>query len=142
MKQETIVAIVFGILLGAGAGLFVLFQTNNSDEAKVIPIESDDKKVITQPVTASTSQAQLVVSSPEPGAVVNEDTVTISGKAPLNGLIVFQSQVAEEILKNEKGDFSVEMPLALGENVIQISVYSGSSTPQEQTLRIYYLKDE
>ena len=142
MKRETIIAIVFGILLGAGAGLFVLFKTNNSDEAKVIPIESDDKKVVTQAVTASTSQAQLVISSPEPGIVVNDDSVKISGKAPLNGLIIFQSPVAEEILKNEKGDFSVDMPLAIGENVIQISVYSGSSTPQEQTLRVYYLKDE
>lgn len=142
MKRETIIAIVFGILLGAGAGLFVLFQTNNSDEAKVIPIEADEKKIVTQPVTASTSQAQLVISSPVVGAVSKEDTVTISGKAPLNGLIVLQSPVAEEILKNEKGDFSVDMPLALGENVIQISVYSGSSTPQEQTLRVYYIKDE
>ncbi len=142
MKRETIIAIVFGILLGAGAGLFVLFKTNSTDEAKVIPIESDDKKVVTQPVTASTSQAQLVISSPEHGTVVKENTVTISGKAPMNGLVIFQSPVAEEIVKNEKGDFSVEMPLALGENVIQISVYSGSSTPQEQTLRVYYLKDE
>lgn len=142
MKRETIVAIVFGILLGAGAGLFVLFQTNNSEEAKVIPIEADDKRVVTQAVTASTSQAQLVISTPATGAVVHEDTVQISGKAPLNGLLVFQSQVSEKILKNEKGDFAVEMPLALGENVIQISVYAGSSTPQEQTLRVYYLNDE
>ncbi len=142
MKRETIIAIVFGILLGAGAGLFVLFKTNSSEEAKVIPIEADEKKVVTQAATASTSQAQLVISEPLAGALVKENSITIKGKAPMNGLIIFQSPIAEKILNNDKGDFSVEVPLALGENVIQISVYAGSSTPQEQILRVYYLKEE
>ena len=63
MKRETVIAIVFGILLGAGVGLVVLFQTNSSEEAKVIPIEADERQVVTQS-PAATTQAQLVITEP------------------------------------------------------------------------------
>lgn len=141
MKRETIIAIVFGILLGAGAGLVVLFQTNSSEEAKVIPIESDEKKVVSQAPAAS-SQAQLIISDPQSHTMSSEDTITITGRAPMNGLIMVQSQTTEQIFKSEKGDFTVDMPLTLGENVINVSVYAGSSTPQEQVLRVYYVPQE
>lgn len=141
MKRETIIAIVFGILLGAGAGLVVLFQTNSSEEAKVIPIESDEKKVVTQ-APAATSQAQLIISEPQSHTVSTEKSITIKGKAPMNGLVMVQSPTSEQILKNETGDFTIDMPLALGENVINVSTYAGSSTPQEQVLRVYYVPEE
>lgn len=140
MKRETIIAIVFGILLGAGAGLVVLFQTNSSEEAKVIPIETDEKKIIAQ-APAATTQAQLTIAEPQPGVIVTEDTVKIVGKAPINGLIIVQSPTTEQIFKNEKGEFAADVPLSLGENVINVSVYAGSSTPQEQVLRVYYTNE-
>ncbi|MBP9691685.1 hypothetical protein KBD81_06425 [Candidatus Woesebacteria bacterium] len=139
MKRETIIAIVFGILLGAAAGVVVLFQTKSKDAAKVIPIDSNQKKVITPMPVASTSAEQLVISKPGDRAIVSEKSITITGTAPINALIIAQSPTSEQILKNEKEQFSVTMPLALGENVINISVYAGSGTPQEQVLRIYYV---
>jgi hypothetical protein len=41
MSRETIFAIVFGILLGVGIGIFVLFQTNKGEKAKIIPVNPE-----------------------------------------------------------------------------------------------------
>lgn len=140
MKRETVIAIVFGILLGAGVGLVVLFQTNSSEEAKVIPIEADERQVVTQS-PAATTQAQLVITEPLSHTVTSREEITIQGNAPINGLILVQSPSTERIFKNEQAEFTVDVPLARGENVINISVYAGSSTPQEQVLRVYYLPE-
>jgi hypothetical protein len=37
--------------------------------------------------------------------------------------------------------FSIDVDLLVGENVIQISAYTESSTPQQQTLRVYFIEE-
>lgn len=141
MKRETIFAIVIGIVLGGGIGLFVLFKSNSGQETKVIPVSGDteDTKVVNTAV--SSSQTVLTVSTPSENVVVHEKEVQIKGKAEPNSLMVIQSPVSNQVFKNEKQDFSVNFPLALGENIVSISSYSESSTPQEITLQIYYVEE-
>ncbi|CAN5130290.1 hypothetical protein BH09PAT2_BH09PAT2_09990 [soil metagenome] len=141
MNRETIFAIVFGIILGIGVGFFVLFQTNRNDKAKVIPVAKDTpkKQVATAPVTAG--QIVLKVSAPENNTVVVKKDITIKGKAPKNSLIVLQSAGSRQIIKTEKEDFSIAYTLSPGENLINISAYSGTSSPQETTLQIYYVEE-
>lgn len=144
MNRETIIAIGFGIGLGALVGVVVLFQTNKGEETKVIPIsrENDQQKVVEEDVPANTSGTNLAVSSPANNSIVSKDSIEISGVVKKNSLLVIQSASAEKIQKNEKEEFKIEVPLSVGENVIQLSVYTDSSTPQEQTLRIYYIPTE
>jgi len=46
--------------------------------------------------------------------------------------------------KVEKEDFTVDMPLALGENVISLTLYPKNSQgrSQQKELRIYYLDEQ
>lgn len=139
MNRETIFAIVFGILLGVGVGFFVLFQTNREEKAKVIPVvqETPKKQVAKAPV--ATGQTILKINSPEGDTVVTSKEITLKGKAPKNSLIVIQSAAGRDIVKSETEDFSIPFTLAPGENIINVSAYAGSSSPQEATLEIYYV---
>ena len=78
------------------------------------------------------------------GEVFNSKTVSIKGKADNGSLIVIQSATKELVMKNEKGEFTVSFPLALGENLIKITAYLKDSKvrPQERELRIFNLDDE
>jgi len=144
MNRETIIAIGFGIGLGALVGVVVLFQTNKAEETKVIPIarESDQKKIVTDESATNSVKANLTLESPQNGAIVSKNSIEIVGSAPKSSLIVAQSPIDETIVKTEDKAFKIEMPLAVGENIIQISAYSDSSSPQEQTLRVYYIPQE
>jgi hypothetical protein len=141
MRKETIIAIVMGILLGVGIGFVVLFQSRKGDEAKVIPVSGDTEN--TKIVKTSTPQGQAIleISEPKNKVVVNTNKITIKGAADKNSLIVIQSPITNTVFKTEKIDFTSSVPLALGENTISISAYSDSSTPQEMTLQVYYIKE-
>lgn len=143
MNRETMIAVVFGILLGAGVGMVVLFQTNRAEETKVIPVsgDQDQKKVVEQEAPVAESTKQLVISEPVDRALERDTPVTIKGSVEPGSLIVIQSAADQQVFKNESAAFTAEVDLALGENVILISAYSDSSTPQEQTLRVYYLSE-
>lgn len=141
MNRETIIAIVLGILLGVGIGFFVLFQSNRGDETKVIPVNGDkeNKKVVT-PVRGE-DEVILEIQEPQDMAIVNSKEITIKGIAEKNSLIVIQSPINNKVFKTENEKFETKYPLALGENTISINAYAKSSTPQEITLKIYYVAE-
>lgn len=141
MNKETIFAIGFGILLGAVVGVVMLFQSNKSEQTKVIPVTPDaqGKQVVQKSTTNETSP--LTIAQPLQGQVVNVDEIEIKGKAQANSLIVVQSPVATQIIKSKTAEFVVPLSLALGENTISISAYGANSTPQEQTLQVYYIEE-
>lgn len=142
MSRETIFAIVFGILLGVGVGFFVLYQTNREDKAKVIPVAQEtQKKQVAAKAPVATGQTLLIVTAPENGMVFTKKDITIKGKAPKNSLIVVQSPVYRDVIKTDAEAYSLPFTLAPGENIINISAYSGNSSPQESTLQIYYVQE-
>ncbi len=140
MKRETLVAIVFGIVFGSCLAIFLLWQNRNSQFLK--------DKVI-QPVSKTKSASLndelngklLELSQPETGTIVNQKTVTIKGKAPVNALLVIQSPIKDMVLTNDKEDFSIDFPLAMGENAITVSAYTKGTQIKSQVkeLKIYYL---
>ncbi len=58
--------------------------------------------------------------------------------------MVIQSPIKNLVFKAEKDQFSVNFPLALGENIIRITIYPQDKKipQQEKELRVYYLKEE
>lgn len=143
MKKEPIIAITFGILLGIGVGVVILNNTAAS-AGKNNPI-AQGNNVLQNAKPKRTTDAQIMfeISSPVEGTTVSEKKITIKGKATKDSLLVMQSPAGQEVLKNTKEDFSMEVPLALGENVINVTFYpKGSATDyQEKSLRVYYLPE-
>src|SRR5690606_31683487 len=117
------------------------FQSRKGDEAKVIPVTADTEttKVVKNVIPAG--KQVLEISEPKSQSIVNTNKITIKGKAEKNSLIVIQSPINNTVFKSENQDFSATVPLALGENVISVNAYSGTSTQQEMTLQIYYVQE-
>lgn len=144
MKKETIIAIILGLGLGAVVAFFLIFKT---EEKKI-----ENTKTIANTIKTTTSSAQnkanlnfqpLEIKEPADKMIVSNDSIDIKGKAVKNSLIIIQSQTKELTFENTKEDFSVNMPLVLGENVVNITAYNKKMQiePQTKELKIYYLEE-
>lgn len=144
MKKEPIIAITFGILLGIGVGVFILNKTSASASKNNPIAQGNNVLQNAKPKRANDAQIMFEISSPVEGTTVSEKTITIKGKATKDSLLVMQSPAGQEVLKNEKEEYSMNVPLALGENIINVTFYPKDSATeyQEKTLRVYYLPEE
>lgn len=144
MKKETIIAIILGVAFGSGVALFLIFNTQKSEQAKVIPVNTASR--LTPVVAKSTTPKvlSLTVTSPEQGIITDKESVTIKGKASKNALMVIQSPIKQIVVQLKNDEFSQDFPLALGENSILISVYPADTKigVQERTLTVYRLEEK
>ena len=142
MKKETVIAIVFGILLG-GVLAIIIIAKNKQDQINnnksVAPVGK-----ITPTVARQEDSQSLEISEPQTGIIVYEDSITIKGKADKGATIFIQSAFKDQIYKNDKSDFAIKFPLAFGENTIKLTVYPQDSQLriQEKELKVYYLEEK
>ncbi len=142
MKKETLFAIILGIGAGVGVAFFVITQTHQNqikNTNTITPINTTPSVQI-----KNTESQNLEVSEPQIGILTNKKTVTIKGKATKDSLLVVQSPIKQVAQKLDADSFTVaDFPLALGENVILVTVYPKGSptTSHEKELRIYYMEE-
>lgn len=143
MKKETIIAIIFGIIFGALVALFLLAKNKEFQLTKTKTI-GPTKKTSKIVKNIKANQRSLEILEPQDGSIFEAKTVTVKGKAAKDSLIVIQSPVKETVIKNDKEEFTASFPLALGDNVIKITVHlkDNQSRPQEKELHIYNLDEE
>lgn len=142
MKKETIIAIVFGILLGT-VGAFVMIT-----KAKQIgtnrTIQESKRNSATTPSARTANLQLLKLTAPKDRSLSTKNSIKIKGKTEKDSLIVVQSPIKELSLKSKTASFQIDFPLALGENIISITSYpKDSQVPaQQKILKIYYLEEE
>lgn len=141
MKKETIFAIGLGIFFGAFFGFFLINKNDKIDLSK----KSFNQKVLNDKKTIKNNNINFIpleIIAPENYFISDKDNIDIIGKSTKNSLIVVQSPIKDIIYKNQNEEFKINIPLALGENLIKIVDYPKDKNfdPQEKTLRIYYLK--
>lgn len=142
MRKETIIAVLLGIGLGVGVATAVTIKTKKQEVKKSAPISNTLK--VTPTVSINNFQTQsLEIAEPLSGAITTVKTIKIKGKAAKGGLVVIQSPINTEIFQNEDIEFTLDFPLALGENVIMVTFYpkEQQSSTQEKELKVYYLED-
>ncbi|PIQ72898.1 hypothetical protein COY13_04500 [Candidatus Roizmanbacteria bacterium CG_4_10_14_0_2_um_filter_36_35] len=143
MKKETIIAVFLGIAFGGILAFFLIVKNKEIqlNKNKVIaPTGANTQSAVKTNISVTT----LEVTEPNDGSIFDKNSVTIKGKVSKDSLIVLQSPIKDLVFKNEKEDFSIDFPLALGENVIKLVVYPSDkqSRTQEKDLKIYYLREE
>lgn len=143
MKKETIVAIVFGVLLGGFVAIIIITKNRQVQLEKSKTIAPTEKPISLQKIDQFKFQP-LEIINPASGVIVDKNEITITAKATKKSLVVIQSPIKDTVFKLEKDQFSVNFPLALGENIIRVAVYPQDKKlhPQEKELRVYYLKDQ
>lgn len=139
MKKEAIVAIVFGIVLGSILGIVLIIKNKEQQLAKSKTITPLEKGKMASQAT-NLNVFQLEITEPGDRSIVYKNSIVIKGSFTKNSLIIIQSPIRDIVLKNDKEQFSVDFPLALGENVIGIGAYPQDKLlrSQEKELRVYY----
>jgi len=142
MKKETIVALILGIGFGLIVAVLMIVRTRPQTTQNSKTITNSVSNAPTKPVNQSLV-TNLEIISPKDKTIIKTSNVTISGKATKNSMIIIQSAAKDIIIKNKEINFKVDMPLSLGENVIQINVYpDDKNIPyQKKQLQIYYLEE-
>ena len=131
MKKETSIAIGMGIVFGL---LFSFLVITNTQKNQSVSQKTNAPK--TRPVT------QLItVSEPNDGFISSTQSVTVKGKTDKGSFIVIQTPSKDMSFTTKIEDFEYSVPLALGENIIHISVYPKGANGKilEKELHVYYL---
>jgi len=143
MKKETTAAVIFGIFLGGIVAIFILIGGKDVREDKVITPKDTLKKTVISP-TSTETPASFEILGPKDKVITDKNSISISGKAAKDSLIVIQSPIKDMVFKLEKNDFKVDFPLALGENSIKIMFYpkNQNQRSQEKDLKVYYFDSQ
>lgn len=142
MKRESIIAILLGVFLGVGVGSVVLSQTNK-DVKQAIETTTSELKESVKPNRALEKNVSFSITSPVEGSTVSKNSITIKGKGTKDSLLIVLASSGTKIIKLEKDEFSTDLQLALGENVIDVTYYpaGGGSDYVEKELTVYYLPE-
>lgn len=143
MKKETITAIVFGIILGGILAVILIVKNRDSQLNKNKSI-APKEKVNQSSMVGNLNLKPLEITEPGDRSIVNKSTITIKANTIKNSLVVIQSPIKDMVFQTEKDQFSVDFPLAYGENVIKVAIYPKDKQvrAQEKELRIYYLDEQ
>jgi len=143
MKKETLFAICLGIAFGVGVSFFMISRSKDSQLGKTKPLTSE-KKSATASVKDEVQTQSFTLTEPQDKQIVLKNSVAVKGSAAKNDLLIVQSPIKDLVYKLEKDDFEINMPLALGENVITLTIYPANSQgrTQQKELRVYYLDEQ
>lgn len=137
MKKETIVAIILGVVFGVFFSLLIINLTKKKSELNKDEILTQAKPTL---VVSPIKNQSLEISTPKQEEIVTKDVIALKGKGEKNSLLIIQSPQEEKILKLENEDFSTEIKLILGENIIKITNYQQNNI-DKKTVKVYYLKE-
>ncbi|HEX9817673.1 MAG TPA: hypothetical protein VGA89_02160 [Patescibacteria group bacterium] len=130
MKKETITAILIGLSLG----LFITYGVYQA-RTGISRRSNEPQLAITNQTDDSTGE--LVLNSPLDESVQEENTISVSGTTIVNSfVIVFVGNEETITHSDDSGNFSVEVELEEGANIITVVVIDedGRSLSTERTL--------
>lgn len=143
MKKESLIAIFLGVLFGAVLSFFIL--SNVSKNTFISPrknITNKNEKIVKE--NLKTNFTPLEIISPSENLVTEKNSIEIKLKLNENSLGIIQSPIKELVFYSKEKFFSTDFPLALGENIIEVTIYPKDKTLpiQRRLVKIYYLKQE
>lgn len=137
MRKEVIFAIIIGLFLGA----VILVGWQLADQsAKQAASTTTTPQTKPDPPLAETPTAQSIsIISPQNHAVVTVDSLKITGKTFPNASIAAIDADDETIVTADKdGNFSVDLSLIGGENVIKLTVLKDDRSTDSTKINIIY----
>lgn len=141
MNKESIIAImlglIFGVLVATGA-VYLSIKRQQSLKAKTPVATASATLIPTVAPPAIVVMPTLELTAPASGSLTEAKSITIQGTTANKSLIIAMSPIMTKTLKLSTATFSIDMPLALGENAITIYSYPESgSTPVQKSVYIY-----
>lgn len=132
MRQEAVLAVIIGIILGLGV-TYGIYQVKN----RMSPAENGTLSTELSVSPTPAINEKLLVTSPEDESVVTDTQITISGTAESNQMIViYVNERNYTTQADEIGAFAVKVPLDLLSNVIEVTAISTDGTQEKKSLTI------
>lgn len=133
MKKETIIAILVGLSLG----LFITYGVYQA-KTSISPESDKDQDILSlTPIPENEFSGELVLNSPENEIIQEDNSISVSGTTLPNSFVVIFVDNKETITSSdESGNFSTEISLENGLNIITITVLdeNGRSISTERTV--------
>ncbi len=131
MKQERVILsfimVVIGLLV-AGVAFYIYQGT------KTIPVSKTTVSVAAPTPTPIGASVYLNVNSPANESVVDNKTVTVSGKTTSDATIVIMTNSDQKVVKpSGQGDFSTTVIITSGANLIRVTAFG--SDGQSETIQ-------
>src|SRR3989344_9057129 len=145
MNKDAIMATAIGFGIGlviTGAILFGPNALKMLPSSFTLPSLSQRTKPTTSPgePTPPASRA-FTVDSPLVDAIVDSDTILVSGPAPAGSIIVVQGHKGEEASRaSAEGKFAGKVALVEGKNDIIVTSYNNKDE-QNKTVTVYYTQE-
>jgi len=137
MRKEVVFAIIIGLFLGA----VILVGWQLADQsAKQAASTTATPQTKPDPASPDTPTAQsLTITSPQNHAVVNTNSIKITGKTLPNASIAATNSEDDTIVTADiDGNFSVDLSLTGGENVIKLTVLKDDHTTDSTQITVIY----
>ena len=137
MKKEVLIAIIIGFTLG----LIITFGVYNAKKS----IENRDRlnnpASDNETVGESTAQSShfINLTSPENYSVHDQEELTLTGITSPNSMIAILNNEYESLSSTDhQGNFSVDVELDAGENVITIAAYNPAGEKAKAQINVIY----
>lgn len=137
LKREMILAIVLGALLGAFVALIIAQVPQ-----KLLTQAPAEKELIISPTATPPLPPSLEILLPSDQALVNQNTITVSGTASPQATVILTTPFDEQVTTaSADGTFSSEISLEEGANEI-IVVSIANEDEMEKSIVVNYTKEE
>ena len=142
MRKEALFAIFIGIVVGLGItyGIYKIRQVVTPPTPKTNQTDSSftDEQILEEAVSE-----KLFITVPEEGTTTTTDSITLSGNAEPNELIVVLLHDDQYITKSDDiGAFAQTLELQDGGNVIQVFAISNDGTQRKKQIFVAKEKPE
>ena len=135
MKKEVLIAIIIGFTLGLiiTIGVYTAQKSINQRDQLLSPqSESSDNNDLD-------NSHSLNITSPANYHISKSSPITITGITSPNAMIAATAIESESLTTSDfQGNFSIEVDVEAGENIIQVTSYDQSGNFTQQDLSIIY----
>ena len=132
MKKE----IIFAILLGLSLGLIITYGVYRAKMTLQQPIQKEDK-ISPSTTPQPTNNSSLLLISPEDEIITDLAKINVSGSTTPDSFVIIIVNNQDNITTaDQTGNFSVEVELEAGSNVIRVHALKedGTSIVEERTV--------
>jgi hypothetical protein len=147
MFKEIILAIILGTLLGFGltGGYFAIKKSPSNSTANITPtisiVKSGPTSIISPTPTEvlDSSDNQITIDSPENESIVSNSKLAIKGSTNSKSTIVITTSTKNYTTHADNaGNFSIEIDVETGTNLIQIDSIDSNDNQSTTKLLITY----
>ena len=139
MRKEVLFAVFIGCLVGLAIA-FGLWRANKAlrpedgNTAEFTPGSAGSNKA-----PAGEKSGTLQISSPANNAVIATNKLKVQGTSWPNAQVIISTQDFETIVQSgEKGEFSAEITLVAGANLVKVVSYDSDGNREEVEIAVVY----